>query len=686
MVLAEIDVRSQFIEFYKTFRMPQGEYKYRNKIGEMPLTNSVSLIVDFEDLLSFNSDLAAMLIERPKEVLSEASKAIFDVMRIENPSYAGKVKKFYARFRKLPEVTPIRKVRAHLFGNLIAIEGIVTRTSSVKHRIVEALFKCRRCGERISIPQNNRFFVTPDRCTNPECSGRGSVFETLIEESRFIDIQRLTIQEKLEELPPGQLPRSIDAIATVDLVDTFRPGDRVVAVGILESLQESTLKGKLSSFSSYLDLNYIEVAEKGVGEVELTPEDEAKIREAAKDLAVTEVIIRSIAPSIYGYEHIKEAIAYLLFGGEPKVLPDGIRIRGDIHVLLVGDPGTAKSQLLQYVSNVAPRGMYTSGKGSTAAGLTATVVREKVAGDFYLEAGALVLADGGVAAIDEIDKMRPEDRVAIHEAMEQQTVSIAKAGIVATLNARTAILAAANPAYGRYLLQRPVAENLNLPVTILSRFDFTFILTDSPDPAKDEQMADYMLRLRSSPAPMVSATFSTDFLRKYIAYARRHVHPKLSKEARERIKTFFLELRAKGEMPDAPIPISLRQLEALVRASEARARMALRDVATVEDAEAIIRLMQIMLGQIGYDKVSKALDIDLIMIGKPKSQQEKFIKLVDIISNLEREESGMPISKEEILKRAEEEGLEKPFVEKALKQLKSEGTLYEPKEGCFKRA
>jgi replicative DNA helicase Mcm len=684
--LVELDVRSELVEFFKTFRDSSGVYKYRAKIDEMPLLNSRSLLIDFDDLLSFNSDLAAMLMDSPRSVVEKASMAIMDVMRVQNPGYAERVKSLHARFRHLPQATSIRHVRSHLFGRLVAVEGILTRASSVKHRLVEALFKCRKCEETIKVPQVERYLTQPSRCPNPDCSTKTGPFDLVLEESTLIDWQRLTIQEKPEELPPGQLPRSMEAVATEDLVDAVRPGDRVVAVGILEPLPESTPRGRLASFSSYLDLNSIEVSEKGVEEVEVTPEDEVMIREAARDPMVVEKVIRSIAPSIYGMEEVKEAVAYLLFGGEPKLLPDGIRVRGDIHVLLIGDPGTAKSQLLQYVARLAPRGMYTSGKGSTAAGLTATVVRDRTTGDFYLEAGALVLADGGVAAIDEIDKMRAEDRIAIHEAMEQQTVSIAKAGIVATLNARTSILAAANPAYGRYLFPRPVAENINLPVTILSRFDFIFVLTDRPDPARDSEMADYVLRLRSSHSPMLNVPFSEEFLRKYIAYARRHVHPKLSREALDRIKSFFLELRAKGESPEAPVPITLRQLESLVRAAEARARIALRDVATVEDAEAAIRLMQVVLRQVGYDRASKAMDIDLIMVGKPKSQQEKFVKLVDIVTSLERESNGMPVSKEDILKRAGEEGLEAEFVEKALKQLTKEGTLYMPRDGYYKRA
>ncbi|RLE51758.1 MAG: MCM family protein, partial [Candidatus Methanomethylicota archaeon] len=420
--LIEQDPRERFANFFKSFQTPDGEYKYRKRLSQMAITGQKSLLIDFEDLMQFDHELAEQVIEKPTRYLEAASYAVGDVMRIVNLNYAMKVREFRARFRRLPELTPLRKIRAEHLGKLIMIEGILTRASSVKQQLIRGVFECPRCGTKIPVESKSEGerVTPPDRCANPDCRYKGP-FKLLLEESTFIDWQRLTIQEKPEELPPGQLPRSIDAIARGDIVDVARPGDRVVVVGVLKPRPEFSPRGRLTTYSPILEINSIDVAEKGLEEIEITPEDEEKIKELAKDPFIHQKIIQSIAPSIYGYEEIKEGIAYLLFGGVPKQLPDGVRIRGDINILLVGDPGTAKSQLLQYVARIAPRGIYTSGKGSTAAGLTAAVVRDKVTGDWYLEAGALVLADGGVACIDEIDKMRSEDRVAMHEAMEQQS-------------------------------------------------------------------------------------------------------------------------------------------------------------------------------------------------------------------------------------------------------------------------
>ncbi|MEM2961246.1 MAG: minichromosome maintenance protein MCM, partial [Candidatus Bathyarchaeia archaeon] len=306
------------------------------------------------------------------------------------------------------------------------------------------------------------------------------------------------------------------------IVDTARPGDRVFVVGVVGAEATSYPRtGKTRAFTLYLDANFIEAAGKEAESLFISPEEEEQILRLAKDPWIHQKVIRSIAPSIYGYEHIKEAIMYLLFGGVPKSLPD-INIRGEINTLLIGDPGTAKSQLLRYVQRIAPRGLYTSGRGTTAAGLTAAVLPSPTGG-MTLEAGALVLADKGIACIDEIDKMRAEDRVAIHEAMEQHTISVAKGGIVATLNARTAILAAANPALGRYDPYRTVAENISLPVTILSRFDLIFVLRDVPEKEYDAQMSEHLLKLHMKEAPPAEPPIPPELLRKYIAYAKSTV-------------------------------------------------------------------------------------------------------------------------------------------------------------------
>ncbi|MCS7140404.1 MAG: minichromosome maintenance protein MCM [Candidatus Nezhaarchaeota archaeon] len=683
MVEAKLeDPIGQFAEFFKSFLDGKGSFKYRERVRQMVVLGSKSLTVDFDDLLLFDVNLAKGIVDRPREYLEYASLALYEVVKTEYKDYAEKIGRFHARFRGAGDVVPIRKIRAEHINKMITIEGVLVRSSSIKQRLVESTFICKNvdCREVIRIPQVSRSFTTPSIC--PKC-GRKGTLEFSPENSSYIDAQIFIVQEKPEELPPGQLPRSIEVLVTEDLVDSARPGDRILISGIVTLKQESSLKlGKLTTFTTYLEANYVEVSTKGYEDVEITPEDEREIREVAKDPDIVDKIVRSIAPSIYGMEEVKEAIAYMLFGGVPKVMPDGIKVRGDLHVLIIGDPGTAKSQLLQYVAKLAPRGIYTSGKGSTAAGLTATVIRDKNTGEFFLEAGALVLADNGVSCIDEIDKMRQDDRVAIHEAMEQQTVSIAKAGIVATLNARTSILAAANPTLGRYMSNRPLSENINLPVTILSRFDFIFIITDKPSKVRDAALADHVLNLRAMKSEKTTP-FPPDFLRKYIAYARRNVMPKLTEAAIDRIKSYFLGLREKAS-EDSPVPITVRQLETLVRAAEARARIALRSEVTAEDAEAVIELMDYYLRTVGSDAAGRP-DIDIIMTGKPRTVQQKIAKIIEILGELQKELQGGPVSKELIIERAQQEGIDKTFVEKTLRQLLGDGVIFQPRDGYYKK-
>jgi replicative DNA helicase Mcm len=430
-----------------------------------------------------------------------------------------------------------------------------------------------------------------------------------------------------------------------------------------------------------LDANYIDALSKEPEAVIVSPEEEKALLELARDPWVHRKVIRSIAPSIYGYEHIKEAIMYLLFGAVFKQLPD-ITIRGDMNVLLVGDPGTAKSQLLQYVSRIAPRGLYTSGRGTTAAGLTAAVLREK-GGGMSLEAGALVLADKGVACIDEIDKMRPEDRVAIHEAMEQHTVSVAKGGIVATLNARTALLAAANPALGRYEPYRTVAENIALPVTILSRFDLIFVLRDVPEKERDTKMTEHILDLHMrGPAPLESP-IAPNLLRKYISYTK-NIQPKLTQEAITRLKDFYLEMRSASETEGTPIAITARQLESLVRIAEARARVAYRKEVLAEDADAAIRIMGWSLKEVGIDVTSGKQDIDIIMTGRPKSVRDRLQVILGAIIELEKD-TGM-VEKNALLQKLQSEHeINNMEAERLIGQLIKEGTIYSPREGYLKK-
>ncbi len=680
VTISEIfDIQSAFESFLKSFQVKKGEFKYRELVRQMALRNQRSLYVNFDDLLIYDKRLVEHLHLDPAKTIESASRALLSVMKVEDPEYARLNPRLNVRFKDSPDILPLRQVRAEHINRFVRIDGILTRMSQVKHKLVNAVFECQICHERIAVEQRELNLVKPSRCANARC--RNTVaFKLIFEKSSYIDWQKAVLQEKPEELPPGELPRSIEVIITDDIVDIARPGDRVSIAGILKPRVEVSAKGlRLSILSSILEANCIEVQQKDLINLEITQEDIAKIRELSRDPMIVSKIKASIAPSIYGYDDIKEAIAYMLFGGEPKILPDGVRTRGDINILLIGDPGTAKSQLLRYVAQLAPRGLYTSGKGTTAAGLTATVIRDKSTGEFYLEAGALVLSDGGISCIDEIDKMDEKDRVAMHEAMEQQTISIAKAGIVATLNARAAILAAANPILGRYQPNRSLRENTNLPVTILSRFDLIFPLRDEPEPERDEAMASHILMLhQKTDSSLPPEIIPTELLRKYIIYAKANVRPRLSDEAKEKIKEFFLSMRAQALSEQLPIPISPRQLESLVRLAEARAKIRLSSIATREDSEAVIRLLMSFLTKVGFDESRKAIDIDTIMIGVSRSQREELQRLLDLISTMQSEVDGNPIDEEKIYERAEAEGFNRRFVEKTIHQLKEQGILYSP--------
>jgi replicative DNA helicase Mcm len=669
----------RFQEFLRTFQPEKGEYKYRKRLGQLRSLGQHFVVVDFEDLVAYDSELARLLVDKPDEYLPYIERSGWAQLKIEDPQYAEEIKKIRVRFRKLPDRFSLRKVGQAQLSKLLLVDGIIVRATPVRPLVTRAAFQCRKCNSLTFVEQSGLVMREPELCGR--C--RSKLLDFSEKQSTFINSQELRMQERPEDLPPGQLPRAIDVKLFEDLVDVARPGDRISLTGIVRAEQEILSRGtRLRSFDLFLDANFLDISGKESEIVEITAEEEAQILEMARDPWIHRKLLSSLAPSIYGYDAIKEAILYLLFGAVHKVLPDGVTIRGDVNVLLIGDPGTAKSQLLQYVARVAPRGLYTSGRGSTAAGLTAAVVREK-SGGLVLEAGALVLADKGVCSIDEIDKMRPDDRVAIHEAMEQQTVSIAKGGIVATLNARASVLAAANPALGRYEPYKNITENINLPVTILSRFDLIFIMRDAPDSEVDTKMSEHILTLHRVGAPPQEVPMTPQMFRKYVSYSRG-ISPVLTEEASNALRDFYLRMRSTSTTADSPIAITPRQLEALVRLSECRARSFLRDKVTVEDTDAIIRLMTISLQHVGIDTTTGKVDIDTIMTGKPKSLRDRMQTILSTVATMERETGTVQESKlyEELSKTA---GLSEGEVQTLVNQLIRDGILYSPKPGHLKR-
>ena len=647
--------------------------------------NKKSLLLDYWEIDIHDPELGELLLEKPYYVLKAGEEALKSIDTI-----AG-TPPLHLRITNLPESQKIeiRDLRSTHLGKFISVDGLVKKVTEVRPKLVEAAFKCQRCGAITRIKQEENILVEPTIC--PNCN-RKSSFKLLPEESIFIDSQKIELQESPEGLRGGAQPMRLVAYLEDDLVGRIVPGDRITINGILRIQARRRGQLKLTEFNRVMDANSIELKEQAFEEILINEEDERRILEASRDPMLPVKIRESIAPTIYGLETEKDALSLQLFGGVPKTMPDGTKIRGDIHILLVGDPGTAKSQLLRYISQLAPRSIYTSGKSSSAAGLTASAVRSDEFGEgrWTLEAGALVLADLGIACVDELDKMNPKDRDALHQAMEQQEISIAKAGINATLKSRCALLGAANPKLGRFEEYTPIADQINIPPALLSRFDLIFPLTDKPDKERDEALAEHILRVHrygemierneSIEAEKIKPIFEPEFLRKYIAYAKRNIFPVMTREAMDRIRDYYVGMRAKSK---ETIPFTPRQLEAFIRLAEASARMRLSEVVTAEDADRAIKIVEYYLTKVGMDRETESIDIDIITTGISKSQKDKIKIITDIIREISSEIDA-PAPLEEIISRAEQEGIDKDTVESLIVKMRREGIIFEPKHGRFK--
>ncbi|HID20150.1 MAG TPA: minichromosome maintenance protein MCM [Methanophagales archaeon] len=665
-----------------------------------------SLFVIFSEVDIYDSNLADMLLEDPDVTIEAVTRALREMDIPTGVTLDGA----NVRIIQLPKKVKIRDIRSNDIDKLVGIEGLVTKATEVRPRVIEAVFECPFCGHIFSVGQSGRQFREPMECEKESggCGRKIQRFKLLVDQCKFVNAQKIRLQESPEELRGGELPQSLDVNLEDDISGEISPGDRVIVAGILRSYQRTTQFGKTPFFDIYLDGNSLEVKEEEFEEIEITEEDEREIMALKNQPEVYEKLIGSIAPSIYGYNEIKEAMVLQLFAGVPKDLPDGSRVRGDIHLLLVGDPGVAKSQLLTYLVNLAPRGLYTGGKSSSAAGLTAAAVRDEFGeGRWTLEAGALVLADKGIAAVDEIDKMRKEDRDALHEAMEQQTVSIAKAGIMARLNSRCALLAAANPVGGRFNRYDPISKQINMPPTLVSRFDLIYTMMDKPDEERDTRTAEHIIethyagellarlknvgkmeeggeeRLREQMQAMEPAVLG-ELFRKYVAWSKRNIFPVMTEEAKNKFMEFYIGLRRQGyEDEEAPVPVTARQLEALIRLGEASARARLSDKITVEDAERVINVTTYCLRQVFVDPETGKLDTDWVTVGTTKTRRDRARSIREIIKELENE-YGEEVPIEEVLDLAEEEGMEREKAEDIIEVMKRDGILFSPGSGVIK--
>jgi replicative DNA helicase Mcm len=661
-----------------------------------------SLLVNYWDIDKYDPKLAELLILQPYKAIFNAEEALKNIdVAVENKL------KLHFRVHGLPETNKIviRKIRANHLGKLTAIEGLVKKRTEVRPKLQVAAFQCHKCVAIIKVEQEEDILKEPSECYEDQGGcGRVSSFKLLSSLSTFIDSQKIEIQENPEGLRGGAQPERISVYLEDDLVGEIAPGDRIIANGILHSMQRRRGTFRLTSFDKTLDAISIESQEMAFEEVEVTEEDETEILKTSNDPGIYDKMRQSMSPTIYGLDVEKEALVLQLFGGLSKKMPDGTYIRGDIHALLVGDPGTAKSQILAYMSKLAPRSIYASGKATTAAGLTAAAVRDEFGeGQWTLEAGALVLADMGVACIDEIDKMEETDRSSMHQAMEQQEISVAKAGINATLKARCAILAAANPKLGRFDEFMPIHEQINMPPALLSRFDLIFSILDKPNRETDTALATHILRThkagevgeniarskkskyskkeRDELMENIMPIFTPEFLRKYVAYAKRNVFPVLTDEALEILKSYYVDFRSSSE---ESVPFTPRQLEAFVRLAEASARVRLSEEATVEDAKRAISIIDQYLRRVGMDRETGKFDIDIIATGYSHSQHDRMRTLMDLIQRLSNESKDGNAARGDIVREAEIEGLESGRVEEALDRLKRNGQIYEPVHGKYK--
>lgn len=630
------------------------------------------LIIDFAELDRYEPVLADQLLEEPEQLLKQFHEAVKNI--------EGSL--LNVRIKNLPERRQIRirSLRAKHLGKLLMIDTIIKSASEVKPQVQEAIFQCPECGTKIPVLQDSNILEKPYQC---DCGRRGD-FELVAK--KMIDIRWLGGVEPFE-LTTGERPGEISVFLKEDLTTPRMqrktdPGNRIKVVGVLKELPKR-IKGKLSTrMDMYLEANYIEPSEIEFEELEISEQDERLIKDLASDPNIYEKLKASIAPGIYGFDEIKEALVLQMFGGNRKVLPDGMIIRGNIHVLLTGDPGVGKTVLLKLVSSIMPRGRYVSGSGVSGAGLTATVVKNEAIGGWVLEAGALILCNKGLIAIDEFDKMNRDDQIAMHEATSAETVSIAKASIVATLPAQTAVLAGANPKLGRFVIDMPIAQQLDIPETLLSRFDLKFALKDKPDRAQDERLADHIIMSRTRPE-IIEPVVDRNLLRKYIAYAKQISDIELTPESAEVLKNFYVDMRnqyATGET--FVVSITLRQYEALIRLSEASAKIRLSNKIEIQDADRAINLMKYSLQQLGYDVETGRFDIDKLESGMTTSRRNKIVTVLKIIEKMQREE-GKEVALEDIKAAAEELGLGN--IDEIIEHLKREGSVFEPRPGFIRK-
>ncbi|XP_077438575.1 DNA helicase MCM8 [Vanacampus margaritifer] len=662
-----------------------------------------SVLVDYADLIANETVLAALpaltaeLKEQPEVILNCLGLAVHQVLTVDLEKQAAElpgdelpvaapiihIPHVSARLYNYEPLTPLRTLRASVFGCLVCVRGTVVRVSNIRPQCTRLAFQCLTCSSTQSLPLHHGKYATPTKCVQPDCRGRAFSARRSSPLTHTVDWQIIKVQELVcgEQREAGRIPRTVECHLTSDLCDSGVPGDTVTVTGIVRVANDGTSKWNKDQcmFLLYIEATSVSKTKGqqsksgGAGTSGGPPEDRCggeefslkelyAIQEIQSQPDLLRLIVNSLCPAIYGQLLVKAALVLVLFGGRQKHTgKNSVPVRGDPHVLMVGDPGLGKSQMLQAVCNVAPRGVYVCGNSTSTAGLTVSLYRDQGSGDYALEAGALVLADQGLCCIDEFDKLGSQQQ-ALLEAMEQQTVSLAKAGIVSSLPARTSIVAAANPVGGHYNRSKTVSENLKMGSPLLSRFDVVFLLLDIPDESHDRRLSEHIMANRASGGKASSAVVTRSsksdletsillehadmalserlqipageavdpipacLLRKYISYARHYVQPTLSSEAAQTLQDFYLSLRSQSRAADTT-PITTRQLESLIRLTEARARLELSETATKSHAEDVVEIMKHSLVDTYSDGLGN-LDFERSQLGTGMSQRGVAKKLI----------------------------------------------------------
>lgn len=633
--------------------MADGPY-YTKLMEELSQTQQLNLNLDCSHLLAFpeTQSLYHQLKRYPQEIIPLMDHTLttlyFERFGIQDHlTQPLRVRPF-----NLVESVNMRELNPSDIDQLVTIKGLLIRASHVLPDLKSAFFKCYMCDHTVTVGIDRGVVAEPTACPRPDCQTANSM-QLIHNRSMFADKQVCKLQETPDNIPDGQTPHSVSLCLYDDLVDASKPGDRLEVTGIFRSVPiriNPRMRTIKSLFRTYVDVVHIKtISASRIGGVSveegsdplqdpsqrLSPEQEDEIRALSTSTDIYEKLSYSLAPSIFGLDDVKKGVLLQLFGGSTRTSKSSSSqgTRGDLHILLVGDPGTSKSQLLHYAHRIAPRGMYTSGKGSSAVGLTAYITRDPDTNQLVLESGALVLSDGGLCCIDEFDKMSDSTRSILHEVMEQQTVSIAKAGIITTLNARTSILACANPVESQWQRNLSVPENINLPPSLLSRFDLVYLMLDTANEDQDRRLARHLVKLYLNPNGRDNeniASIPTHLLTRYIAYAKARINPVLNDEASRELVRMYVELRKAGESTrrqESRITATTRQLESLIRLSEAHARMRLSPVVEKPDVEEAFRLLREAIKESATDPRTGLIDWDILATGLGNHSRRQLLNL-----------------------------------------------------------